>query len=146
MSHPVERSRLTAALVLFLAALSGCGGGSSTSPLQPTAVAASTTVDTFTGQVTSGGVSSQPFTVTAPGTITIAITAITPLSSLTMGIGLGVWDGSTCSVSLTSSSAHQGDTFSATTSSAGNYCVALFDVGNILPDVTVGYEMTVTHT
>jgi hypothetical protein len=142
MSWPRNVGLVTAAGLL--AASFGCGG--STSP-STTAPSLPTFVDVFTGTVAQGGIDAHPFTVrAAPGNIDAVITSIGPLSTITVGLGLGVWDATsqTCSLVVRSDTAKLNLTLQASVTSAGDICVGVYDVGNITDAIT--YTVQVTHT
>jgi hypothetical protein len=88
---------------------------------------------TFTGTVKTGGSVAFPFTVVNPGDIQVAITALTPVNSVTMGISLGFWTGptETCTEQLSTTTATLNASFAATPSAPGEYCVGIFDTGNV---------------
>ena len=120
--NPCMRSfatfRLVVVCVILLVAVA-CGA---TTPTEPAPVYELKT-ETFTGTVITGGTTAFPFTVVNPGQIQVAITALAPVSSLTMGIGLGFWDAtaSTCTQQLSTPSATLNVAFAADPSSAGEY-------------------------
>jgi hypothetical protein len=101
--------------------------------------------ETFTGNVTTGGKTQFSFTIVNPGDIQISITALAPLSTITMGIGLGFWDAPTsaCVEQLSTPAATLNVSFAATPSSAGEYCVTIFDTGNV--QTSSDFTLTVTH-
>ena len=86
-----------------------------------------------------------PFTVVNPGDIQVAITALAPTSSLTMGIAMGFWDAatSTCAQQLTTTTATLNVAFAASPSAPGEYCVGIFDTGNVV--VSSDFTLTVTY-
>ena len=132
--------RLVVVCVTLLVAVA-CGA---TTPTEPAPVYELKT-ETFTGVVITGGTTAFPFTVVKPGQIQVAITALAPVSSLTMGIGLGFWDAtaSTCTQQLSTPSATLNVAFAADPSSAGEYCVGIFDTGNV--QTSSDFTLTVRH-
>jgi hypothetical protein len=135
----VKLSALTAVLV----ASAACG--STSTPTQPDAPVYELKTETFPGNVKVGGTEGFAFTVVNPGDINVAITALAPTSTLSMGIGLGFWDPatSTCVQQLSTTAATLNVAFAASPSSAGEYCVAIFDTGNVV--VSSDFTLTVTH-
>ena len=137
-------SRVPAAVytLVLLAMLTswGCGDDSSTSPTSPTPTY---TTDTYTGTLNASETGQHAFTAKTAGSITITVTTLSPTTTLTMGIGLGTWNGAACNVTLTTSAATQGSAYNASATSAGNFCVTIFDIGNITETTT--YTLTVTH-
>jgi len=127
--------------VSALLLLSACGGSSS-----PTATptAAPSVTDPFTGTLAQGSSAVNTFTFAAAsgGTVTFTLVALTPQSTITVGLGLGTPGTSGCSLSSTSENVKVGTALS-TTLSAGTYCVALYDLGNL--NATNNYTLTVLH-
>ena len=62
-----------------------------------------------------------------------------------MGIGMGFWDPATsiCTQQLATDTATLNVAFAASPSSPGEYCVAIFDTGNV--QVRSDFTLTVTH-
>ena len=121
-----------------------CGSSPST-----TAPSAATFTDTFSGTVLQGGSNKDQnhFTVhQAPGSISVTITKLAPLSTITIGLGLGVYDATNqvCNLQLLSDTAKLNLVLSANVSVAGELCVGLYDVGNIVD--SIDFEVSVTHT
>lgn len=135
------------ALVVLLTSL-GCGE----TPASTTAPSATTTyTDVFTGSVLQGAVSygadnQNHFTVHEAGDITATITKLTPLDTITIGLGLGIYDTatSTCSLQLFGDTAKLNLALTASVGTAGELCVGVYDVGNIID--SIDYEVTIVHT
>ena len=125
--------------VCALALTIGCGS----SPTEPDPVYELKT-ETHSGTLATGGSSAFHFAVVNPGTINVSITQLNP-SALTMGLELGFWDepASACVGQLSTSSAVLGAVFGGTPDSAGEYCVAIRDIGNI--ETSADFTLTVTH-
>ncbi|MCM3880330.1 MAG: hypothetical protein ND807_09495 [Vicinamibacterales bacterium] len=85
------------------------------------------------------------FTVTNPGSVDAAITDLSPLATLTMGLQLGGWDATaeTCSKSLFNDASRVNTVLSGTPQAAGEYCVAIYDVGNL--QSSTGFTITLLH-
>jgi len=124
-------------LLVIASAVVACGG----SPTSPT----NTMTETFDGSVTQDGVSSHTFSTSQDGTIQVTVTALGPLSTITVGVGLGTpaSDGS-CSLVAANDAVHQGDVLRGDFLK-GSYCVAVDDVGNIGPDEATTYTVSVDH-
>jgi hypothetical protein len=122
----------TRAVVVFAALLGSIACGAAETPTEPAPVYELKT-STFTGTVKTGGTVSFPFTVVNPGDISVSITALAPVSTLTMGIAMGYWDSAaeTCTQQLTTTAATLDVVFNASPSAAGDYCVGIFDTGNV---------------
>ena len=141
------RALAAARSVTVVAALLGsvaCGAKTPTEPSAPTPVYELKT-ETFTGNVKAGGTTAFPFTVVNPGDIRVAITALGPISSLTMGLSMGFWDAaaSACAEDVSTSTATLNVAYAATPAAPGEYCVGIFDTGNV--QVSSDFTLTVTH-
>lgn len=125
-----------------IAATAGCGSDSSTA----TTPTPATTTETFAGTVDHLGTAGHAFTVGTTGPVTITLTAVGPLTTMSMGIGIGTWDGTTCYASSTKNdNARTGVTALTGTANAGSYCVNVFDSGNVPEEWQVSYEVQVVH-
>jgi hypothetical protein len=139
------------ATVLLIGA--GCGG----SPDAPTPVAKT---DTFTGTLQPLGSDFKLFTITAQGTTDLSITintlttvaASTPVTGITIGVGVGSVSGATCALQVQNPAAVLGqELFAPSGAAAGTYCVQIFDcptgstgcASTLTEPVT--YSMTVKH-
>jgi hypothetical protein len=91
MLSVLDRRLKGAAAVALVAAVCvvGCSENSVLS-----APSTSTVGEAFSGTVPVGGSDSHPFK-TASGQVSVLLTAAGPPDAITMGIGIGLWDGST---------------------------------------------------
>jgi hypothetical protein len=128
---------------LLLAA--GCGG-SATAPT-PTPK-----TDAFTGTVQPLGSDFKVFTIVAQGTSDLSVTinslttvaAATPVTGITIGVGIGTVSGTTCALQVNNAAAVIGqELFAPNGASNGTYCVQIFDVSTLTEAVT--YSLTVKH-
>lgn len=134
------RLLIIAGLALGVAA---CDDGTSSTPTTPT-TPAPTVTDTFSGSLNPNGAVTHPFTAAAAGAISASLSALAPDDTLKIGVALGTWNGAACTLVITNDSAAKGATVGGTISSAGNYCVRVFDAtGNVASTIT--YTVTVTH-
>jgi hypothetical protein len=137
-------ARFVAAFAALVASIA-CGGG--TTPTEPTAPAPvyELKTSTFPGTLTTGGAAGFPFTVVNPGDINLTITELAPVSTLTMGLALGSWDAaaSTCTQQISTSTATINVAYAATPSAPGEYCVGIFDIGNV--QVSTNFVLKVTY-
>jgi hypothetical protein len=103
------------------------------------------TTDTFTGTVPVGGSAYHTFSVTATGQVDLTLTAATPPSTITMGVGIGVVSDANCvDVAGASGRAQPGAAAQVSgTVSPGTLCAEIHDVGN--QAAPVSYTLTVTH-
>jgi hypothetical protein len=131
--------------VALLFVLSGSLACGAKTPTEPDLPVYELKTQTFMGNVRVGGTVAFSFTVVNPGDIQVAITALAPTSTLTMGIAMGFWDSttSTCSQQLSTTVATLNAVFPATPSAPGEYCVGIFDTGNVV--VSSDFTLTVTY-
>jgi hypothetical protein len=128
-----------ALLVLATMGLSACDNTVVDLPATPTPTL---TTETFTGTVTKNGAATHPFLVTASGTVTAALTALSPEDAVA-GLSLGTWNGAACQVVLVNDNALQGNTITGTVAGVGTLCVRLADTGKLVG--STDYTITVTH-
>ncbi len=135
--------RFAVALVFALSAAACDTADPTTSSTAPT-TAVPPIVETFTGTVAAGSRDVKSFNILLTGgTVTLTLTAAGPPATITMALGVGNFDGSTCT--LIQSVAAQASTNPqlSGTANAGAYCVVVADTGSQTGPVT--YAVTVTH-
>jgi hypothetical protein len=130
------------ALVTSTPLLSGACSKSTDSATAPDPV---TKVETFSGSLTRSGVNVHPFTVSVAGAVAIGLTEIAPVATLALGVGIGTWDGTTCTSLTTNDNAHMGSTALSGTAQIGNFCVRVYDSGSVPENTTVTYTLQVGH-
>lgn len=134
--------RLIAAAAL--AATAACGSSSTSTPTSPTAPA--TTTDSFTGTLAQLGSDAHVFAVSANGSVQISLTAVSPLSTMSLGIAVASSDGTNCLQQITQNAdARTGSVALTGTATTGNYCVRVYDSGNIPAATDVTYTVQVQH-
>lgn len=133
----------TGCVVMVLALSSAACGGGGDSPTSPTTPAGPTTTETYTGTVGIGATATHAFPTASAGTISILLESVGPVSTQTMGLGVGVWDGASCILALSTNAATQGIPYEAVTNALGNYCITLSDPGTFTEAIT--YQVRVTH-
>ncbi len=139
------RSLLSTILVVGLAAgLAACGGTNNTSTTTPTSPSTTQVTDTYSGNLTTGGSVTHTFTV-GVGVVTTTLTNLAPLSTASIGVILGTWDGTTCTAILQNDNMKVGGTLVGTAQGTVNLCLRVYDVGNIPADTTYTYTATVAH-
>jgi hypothetical protein len=116
-------------------------------PTTTTPATPATTVETFTGTFAQGGYGIHPFTQTARGSLTVTLSDVGPDNTLTIGAGVGVWDGTSCTLISGGLSDTAKVGWSVTgTAVAGNFCAAVYDAGTVAADTTITYTITVEHS
>jgi hypothetical protein len=139
-------SRLPVLVALALAA-TACGDSSSDSSSLPTSPTPTIVTDTFSGSITQNGTATHTFSVTTGGYSLLAgYTSIAPANLTALGIGIAAWDGTTCGLNQSQNDiGRAGNTAISGTAAAGNYCVRVYDGGNIPEGTTVTYTLAVQH-
>jgi hypothetical protein len=130
-------------LVAALALLAGCG--TTTPPTTPTATP--TITDTFTADLVQQGSITHNFKVNSTGQVTITLTSVSPLATMALGVGMMTSDGTSCTSTLTANDNSRANNVAALqgTAVAGNYCIRVYDSGNVPVSTTVTYTVTVLH-
>jgi hypothetical protein len=131
---------------VLLGTLAACSSNSST--IGPTTTPASTTIE-FTGTLNAGGATSYPFAGLAAGQVSAELLSLNPGTdaagnNLTVGLQLGVWDGSACQGVVSNDKLIVFTTVVATATQAGNLCMRIYDATSTLP-AAVNYDILVTH-
>jgi len=144
-SSPVRRSLKQSIGIAFAMTVALASGACNllndvTSPDTPSPSSSS---ETFGGTVGVQGSSRSTFTVAQQGTVTVTLSAVSP--SVAMGLGIGTPNGATaCAMTSSTTTALAGPTPQLTVTQApGNYCVNVYDVGNVTASVT--YSVVVAH-
>jgi len=145
----MKKPSALAILVLLLLVGAACNSDNPVAPITPpTPPPVPTTTEMFTGQLALGGVSCHFFEVAQIGAAEMSITSLTPLETLTLGLGVGLPDEAAetgCTLIVTDTSVRKDETFLATLGTLGSNCVCVFDVGNIFEDVTITYTLDIEH-
>ena len=115
----------------------GCGG--------PTAPSYPQSTENYMGVVNAGEGVAFHFTVTNPGSIDAYISSLAPISTLAMGLQLGLWtsDTESCSRDLYTEAARVNLVISGTPQGPGEYCIEIYDVGNVQD--TSDFSLVVHH-
>lgn len=136
---------LPALFAMLIPALGAAGcGDDPTSNSSNTSTSPSVLVtETYTGTVAVGGAAVFSFGVTAAGNVTGTVKSISPDSAVAMGLSLGIWNGSSCSVVIANDNAFVNSTVIGAASATGTLCVRAYDIGKLTATQTV--ELSVTH-
>ena len=129
-----------AALALLIGA---CGSNDTTTPTTtPSGSDVPRTTETFTGTLTPRSAMWHPFTVQVAGTIDVTLTSLSPVSTLTVGVGVGITPTNGCDVQAWNNAATTG-TILTSAINPGTFCVTVYDMGSVTDAVT--YTVAVTH-
>lgn len=143
MTSLIARRFVPAILVAVL--MAACGGSTTAPTPTPTPTVATVTVtDSFNGSLAQSGSNIHTFTAQV-GAVTVTLATVGPLSTLSLGMDVGTWDGTNCTTVLTNVNSKQGTQLVGTTTAATNLCIRVYDVGNITEGSTVTYNVTAQH-
>ncbi len=146
MRRIVLRGAFPVLLPLVLALSAGaCDSSSGTTTTTPTTPTTASTTETFSDTIRHGGSKTHPFAETTAGTVTIGLTSVGPLSTMSLGVSIGTWGDPNCSPVTKNENARAGQTAISGTAAAGNYCIQVYDSGNIPSDWVVTYTVQVVH-
>ncbi len=141
-------SRFGLVFLIAILAMAGCDDDDSpTAPIVDPVEPPTVTI-TFAGSIAQGTTGCHDFNVPAVGAVQLSITELQPLETLTVGMGAGFVDDTVetgCALFATDRSVKLNDVLQTTVGAPDNFCVCVFDVGNIFPDQTVTYTVSVTH-
>jgi hypothetical protein len=126
---------------LLLAGLAaGCGddNSSTVTPTPPVQIS-----ETFAGRVTVNGAFSHTFVVQKAGTVTAQLTALAPDDTVTIGVALGTWNGTSCQLIITNDAAKLASNTTGTATGPGTLCLRVSDIGQL--SAATDYEVRVDH-
>ena len=128
--------------VVAATALAGCHSSLLTAVTPPTVDLSST----FTGQLTASGTSYQTF-LAKPGTVTVSLTSLTPDSTLTITMAIGVYNQYylTCTDLITNDNTKVGTSLQGLATATTALCVRLTDTSGVVPSAGDTYIITVTR-
>jgi hypothetical protein len=133
---------MTSLLLAASLAASACGDDTPTNPTDPTAPVAVT--ETFSENLNPNGGRTHEFSVTRAGTVTARLTALAPDDTVTIGLSIGTWNGSSCQIIIAKDNATlTAGTVIGTATGTGLFCVRLYDVGALT--ASTEYTITVEH-
>ena len=134
--------KFTALALPLLLASAGCDNNALVNiPLTPDPV---TVTETFTGSVSINGAATHTFFTTGTGAVTATLTSLGENPPEHVGLSLGTYAGSTCSLVLTNDKAVVSSVVTGTvTTLLGSLCVRIYDVGSLAGPAA--YEIKVEH-
>ena len=138
MRRKLFRPFLAAGLLVTVAA---CDSGSLTAP--PPTGPSPTVTDTFTGTLSINGAMTYTFTSIGTGTLQATLKAVSPDSTIPVGFSVGIWNGTTCQITLANDNAFQGTVILGNVNGSGVLCTRVHDVGKLV-DVA-SFEISIVH-
>jgi hypothetical protein len=121
----------------------GCGGGDTQeiTPIDPTPT--EITEPPFTGTLTINGGMTKSFQSVFAGTVTAIVDSIQPTPTISIGVSLGMWNGTSCELVTFNDNAAVGSGVAALASGAGNLCARVYDVGQLTEPIE--FVVTIKH-
>lgn len=116
-------------LVALATIVSGCDDDDTpTTPTPPTMV-----TETLNGTLTVNGAQTHSFTTQSGGSLTATLSTLAVDSGITVGLSFGIFTPSTntCQIVVDNGAAAQATRLTGQVSSAGNYCVRIYDAGRL---------------
>jgi hypothetical protein len=147
MRRLVVRSFVMLTAVVFgLTACNSTTSNTPTTPTTPTTPSTPSVTDTFNGTLTPNGAASYSFTAQGSGTVTATLTSLGPDSAITVGFGIGTWNGTACATSpgIWNDNAAQSAVVIGSVSAASVLCVRVADVSAKVT-TPLPYTLTVVH-
>jgi len=137
--------RYASALMLAVGLTCAASCGTTTTPTAPTTAPSIT--DTFNADLSQQGSITHNFKVASIGEVTVTLTSVSPLATMSLGVGMMTSDGTSCISTLTQNDNARANSTVALqgTAASGNYCIRVYDSGNIPVSTTVSYTITVLH-
>jgi len=86
-----------------------------------------TVTESFTGTLNPNGGTTHAFIVTGKGAVQATLTAVGTDNTLVVGLSLGNWTGTACSLSVANDNAIATIPLTATVSAAGQLCARVYD-------------------
>jgi hypothetical protein len=133
---------------VLLCAMTALAGGCADELIAPNAPTPIEFTETFSGTLNPASGITHPFGTITGGKVTATLTTVGPDAAKNVGFSLGTFNPTLniCTVVLDNPAAVQAAVFTATASTGGNYCVRLYDNGNVTTDaVPYTYTITVVH-
>jgi hypothetical protein len=138
MRRGLFRPVLAASLLVMVAA---CDSGNPATPVTPGPLP--TVTDTFTGTLSVNGAMTYTFSSLGAGSLQATLKAVSPDSSIPVGFSVGVWNGTTCQITLANDNAFQGTVILGNINGSGTLCTRVHDVGKLVESAS--FEISVVH-
>ena len=138
MGRGLFRPVRAAALLVTTAA---CDSGNPATPVTPGPLP--TVTDTFTGTLTLNGAMTYTFSSLGAGSLQATLKTVSPDSTIPVGFSVGVWNGTTCQITLANDNAFQGTVILGNINGSGVLCTRVHDVGKLVESAS--FEISVVH-
>lgn len=129
---------------VLLVVLAGCGDKTPTAPTDSTPPVEK--AEAFSGTLNRNGAQTFPFAVERTGNITTTLTSLSGVDVTRIGLMVGTWNGSSCYVpGNAKDDAVAGTSITNTATTAGQFCVRVYDTGGIPDGSQASFVVNVTH-
>jgi hypothetical protein len=133
--------KFVAVALPLLLAVSACDSVLDDIPTTPDPV---TVTETFSGTININGAATHTFFTSATGAVTATLTSLGENPPAEVGLSVGTFAGSSCSLVITNDKAVVTSVVSGVvTTLGGSLCVRIYDVGRLTESVP--YEIRVEH-
>jgi hypothetical protein len=136
---------MLAASLLVAASLliAGCGNDPIEDPTEPTAPTLIN--EAIAGTLTVNGAATHPFIVQRAGTVSASLTGLAPDDTVTIGLAIGTWNGTACSIVIANDNATliTARAVVGTATATGAFCVRVYDVGKLTQPID--YSLSLDH-
>ena len=134
------------ARMLLLVAIATVVGGCDDDPTPTTPTPPTIVTETFEGTLTVNGAQTHSFTTQSAGSLTATLSTLQVDTGITVGLSLGIFTPSlnTCQIVVDNSGAAQATRVTGQISSAGNYCVRIYDASGLLTSAAT-YRIQLEH-
>jgi hypothetical protein len=129
--------------VLLLMSFVAPACGSTSTATSPTTTVVSPATETFASTLTELGTATRSFVASKSGTVTVTLTSVTPSVVVGLALGIANSNGTGCSLSMSKNTLPGSVPQFTTAVDAGDYCVTIYDVGNLTGQVR--FSVTLVH-
>lgn len=112
-----------------------------TSSAAPVNIPNPTTIDVYSSVVGASGSATHQIPIAFNGVANVAFLSASQAASV--GVAFGVWDGQACRLSETVTTQATGTTIMAFNTDPGNYCIRVFDVGQLTSPMLFTIDTTI---
>jgi hypothetical protein len=136
------RSHLSIGVILALVLSAACTSNNSTGPAEPSGPLVT---ETFTGTIAPQGSAFHVFELSRVSNVYVVLMSAGPPANISMGLAVGTPGGRTGCAAIRTVTTAAGTTAQLSgTADPGQYCIQIFDVGNV--SAPVAYTIAVVHS
>jgi hypothetical protein len=128
-----------AVFALLTLAIAACGSDPVATPTEPSAVSVT---ENLSETLTVNGARTFPFTANRAGTVTARLSALAPDDTITIGLSIGTWNGTSCQIIIANDQAKLNVSVVGTAQQTGQFCARVYDVGLLTAPTNFTIELT----